>query len=130
MLKIYQKTIIELTMKVNQSINNIHASALLYPIELHNIVTTDNGEGGTTTEFELAKTVYAGIVDKQYSKRLADDQINYTKASIFYVRYDTSINYNQIIVHSNVQYIIHSIVNIANRDEFYEILAYTKNENG
>lgn len=117
-------------MKVNQSINNIHASSLLYPIELHNIVTTDNGEGGTTTELELDKTVYAGIVDKQYSKRLADDQINYTKASIFYVRYDTSINYNQIIVHSNIQYIIHSIVNIRNRDEFYEILAYTKNENG
>ena len=117
-------------MKVNQSINNIHASSLLYPIKLYDIISTEDGEGGRTTELEEFKTVYAGIVDKQYSKRLADDQINYTKVAIFYVRYDTSINYNQIIVHSNVQYIIHSIVNIANRDEFYEILAYTKNENG
>lgn len=112
-------------MKKNQNRDFVSASNLMHKISLYTIISTPDGQGGEEITDELLKFVYADFDIKEYSKTLEQEQITYTHAINFYVRYDTDINYSKYILFDGVKYIIHSIVNIGNRNEFYKIIAYS-----
>jgi SPP1 family predicted phage head-tail adaptor len=112
-------------MKKNQNRDFVSASNLLHPVELYTITETTDGQGGFEVTDEVLKTVYADFEIKEYNKLLEEEQITYTHAINFFVRFDIDINYAKYLLFDGVKYIIHSVVNIGNRNEFFKIIAYS-----
>lgn len=103
---------------------NLTTELLIEPIVLRvpNMVT--DGEGGFTTTFSNGTTLWGMFVPVQQDRVLNELSLSFNLSARVYIRYPLTFDNTYKLRINTVDYTIHSIVDIENKKQFYEITCY------
>lgn len=109
----------------NNKINIINAGILKDTATLIQPTYTPNGRGGNTVDYTSFGVVWCSAIPVRDNRKLEQAAINYNQAYKFIIRVqNVSLTNDWRITFNGKTYTIHSIIDIDQRYQYWEILAY------
>jgi len=111
-------------MKLNVRKEFTGASTLKERVGLYAPTQATDGEYGTTTTYALQQTVWGDWRPNEGSRSLSEAALSFTRSGRLFIRYGVTIDrYYQIDVFGE-RYTIHSITDVGNNHQYYEIILF------
>ena len=104
--------------------NFLSAELLIEPIGVMVPTTTVDGEGGYTVTYALESTIWGMYVPLGQDRQLLSAEVTFTDSGRVYVRYHLTIDNTYKLQINGLDYTIHSITDLNNRKEYYEITIF------
>ena len=104
--------------------NFLSAELLIEPIGILVPTTTVDGEGGYTVTYALGNTIWGHYVPLGQDRQLLSAEVTFTDSGRVYVRYPLTIDKTYKLQINGLDYTIHSITDLNNRKEYYEITIF------
>lgn len=104
--------------------NFLSAELLIEPIGVMVPTTTVDGEGGYTVTYALGSTIWGMYVPLGQDRQLLSAEVTFTDSARVYVRYPLTIDNTYKLQINGLDYTIHSITDLNNRKEYYEITIF------
>jgi SPP1 family predicted phage head-tail adaptor len=101
--------------------NYLSAELLHEPIGVLQPTQVSDGEGGYTVTYANVGTIWGMFIPLGDSRSLIAAQVSYTASATVFVRYPLTIDQTYRLEISGEQYSIHSITDIENKKEYFEI---------
>lgn len=101
--------------------NYLSAELLIEPIGVLQPTQVSDGEGGYTVTYANVGTIWGMFIPLGDSRSLIAAQVSYTASATVYVRYPLTIDQTYRLDIGGEQYSIHSITDIENKKEYFEI---------
>jgi SPP1 family predicted phage head-tail adaptor len=115
-------------MILNRKTTSITAGDLKDRLTLLMPSATSNGRGGSTTTYSDYSEVWCKAIPANSSRELAESQLTFYDAFVFTIRYSSvPITADWHITFKDRTYTIHTLDNIESRNQYWRILAYSKN---
>jgi SPP1 family predicted phage head-tail adaptor len=99
----------------------LSAELLIEPIGVLQPTQVSDGEGGYTVTYANTATIWGMFIPLGDSRSLIAAQVSYTASATVYVRYPLTIDQTYRLDIGGEQYSIHSITNVENKKEYFEI---------
>ncbi len=101
--------------------NYLSAELLIEPIGVLQPTQVSDGEGGYPVTYANVGTIWGMFIPLGDSRSLIAAQVSYTASATVYVRYPLTIDQTYRLEIGGEQYSIHSITDIENKKEYFEI---------
>ena len=85
-----------------------------------------DGENGETATFTLDREVWADWRPNEGDRTLNENSLNFNTSARVYIRFTEDIATTWQIEREGVRYTIHSIRNVENRNQYLELIVYTR----
>ena len=102
----------------------LSAELLIEPIGVMQPTQVSDGEGGYTVTYANVGTIWGHYVPLGQDRTLIAAEISYTDSARVYIRYPLTIDNTYQLQINGLNYEIHSITDIENRHEYYEVTIY------
>ena len=104
--------------------NFLSAELLIEPIGVLAPTTTVDGEGGYTVTYNDEGTIWGMYVPLGQDRQLLSAEVTFTDSGRVYVRYPLTVDNTYKLQINGLDYTIHSITDLNNRKEYYEITIF------
>ena len=102
----------------------LSAELLIEPMILMVPTTTTDSEGGFTVTYAEGTTIWGMYFPLGQDRQLLSAEVTFTDSARVYIRYPLTFDNTYKIRIEGLDYTIHSITNIENRKEYYEITIF------
>lgn len=102
----------------------LSAELLIEPIDVYQPSQAVDGEGGYTVTYVNTGTIWGMFIPLGEDRSLIAAQVSYTAPARVYVRYPLTIDSTYKLSINGHLWTIHSIHDLENRHEYFEILIY------
>jgi SPP1 family predicted phage head-tail adaptor len=102
----------------------LSAQFLNEPMVLLEPTTTTDSEGGFTVTYAESNTIWGMYVPLGQDRQLLSAEVTFTDSARVYIRYPLTFDNTYKIQINGFDYTIHSITDIENRKEYYEITIF------
>lgn len=106
--------------------NYISAALLTSRIGLYSVVFSDDGEFGQDATFTLDREVWCDWRPNEGDRTLNENSLNFNTSARCYIRFTEDISTTWQIERDGVRYTIHSIRNVEDRNQYLELIVYTR----
>ena len=111
-------------MRINKARNFLYAELLTEPIEVFAPTLVSDGEGGYSVTLAKTADIWGLFVPEGNNRTLIAAEVSYTQQARVLVRYPLTIDNTYKLGIEGAQWTIHSITNLDNRKEYYEITIF------
>lgn len=105
---------------------HINATTLTDRIGLYSVSFVDDGENGEVANFSLDREVWADWRPNEGDRTLNDASLNFNTSARVYIRFTEDIATTWQVERDSVRYTIHSIRNVENRNQYLELILFTR----
>jgi SPP1 family predicted phage head-tail adaptor len=102
----------------------LSAELLIEPMILMEPTTLTDSEGGYTVTYAESSTIWGMYVPLGQDRQLLSAEVTFTDSARVYIRYPLTFDNTYKIRIEGLDYTIHSITNIENRKEYFEITIF------
>lgn len=102
----------------------LSAELLIEPIIVMEPTTTTDSEGGFTVTYAAGSTIWGMYVPLGQDRQLLSAEVTFTDSARVYVRIPLTIDQTHKLRINGFDYTIHSITDIENRKQYYEITIF------
>lgn len=102
----------------------LSAELLIEPMVVMVPSTAIDNEGGYTVTYAAGSTIWGMYVPLGQDRTLIAAEVTFTDSARVYIRYPLTIDNRYKLQVNGLEYTIHSITDIENRHEYYEITIF------
>lgn len=102
----------------------LSAELLIEPIIVMEPTTITDGEGGFSVSYNIGSTIWGRFIPLGQDRQLISAEVTFTDSARVYVRIPLTIDNTYKLRINGLDYTIHSIKNLENRYQYYEITIY------
>lgn len=113
-------------MRIKRSINDISVGNMDRVVTLLQPTVTPNNRGGSPKPTYTETDVYAMVKPFRDSRGLQESGITYTQAVRVILRYYPTLTPDWKVSIDGKDYTIHTVEDVDNKNQFSELIAYTK----
>lgn len=113
-------------MKLDQRKDYVGASSLKERVGLYVPVLTTDGEYGYSNPFTLQETVWGDFRPNDGDRALNEFALAFNKSARLFIRYGVTITTTYQVDVMGERWAIHSIKDVGNTHQYYELIIWTK----
>ena len=102
----------------------LSAELLIEPIIVMEPTTITDSEGGFSVSYNIGSTIWGMFIPLGQDRQLLSAEVTFTDSARVYVRIPLTIDQTHKLRINGLDYTIHSITNLENRYQYYEITIY------
>jgi len=102
----------------------LSAELLIEPIILMEPTTITDSEGGFSVSYNIGTTIWGMFIPLGQDRQLLSAEVTFTDSAKVYVRIPLTIDQTYKLRINGLDYTIHSIANLENKYQYYEIKIY------
>ena len=102
----------------------LSAELLIEPIIVMEPTTITDSEGGFSVSYNIGSTIWGHFIPLGQDRQLLSAEVTFTDSARVYVRIPLTIDQTHKLRINGLDYTIHSITNLENKYQYYEIIIY------